>query len=79
MLDLLGETGLLGCKVAETLIEPNLKVQSAKPEDVKYREQFQRLVGRLIHLSHTHPNIAFVVSMVSQFMHSVGPEHFETV
>lgn len=26
VLDLLGETGLLGCKVAKTLIEPNLKL-----------------------------------------------------
>ena len=40
------------------------------------RERFQKLVGKLIYLSHTHPNIAFVVSMVSQFMHSSGQEHF---
>jgi len=79
VLDLLKETGLLGCKAAETPIEPNLKLQSAKPEDVKNREQFQRLVGRLIYLSHTRPDIAFAVSMVSQFMHSPGPEHFEAV
>ncbi|KAL6325020.1 hypothetical protein AAG906_022110 [Vitis piasezkii] len=26
VLDLLGETGLLGCKVAKTLIKPNLKL-----------------------------------------------------
>ena len=77
VLDLLSETGLLGCKVADTPIEPNVKLQPAKPEDVVNRDRFQRLVGRLIYLSHTRPDIAFAVSMISQFMHSPGEEHFE--
>ena len=38
VLDPLGEIGLLGCK-AETPIEPNLKSQSAKLEDVENIEQ----------------------------------------
>ena len=46
---------------------------------MKDRDSYQRLVGRLIYLSHTRPDIAFSVSMVSQFMHVPGPEHFEAV
>ncbi|XP_074556441.1 uncharacterized protein LOC141812295 [Curcuma longa] len=79
ILDLLGETGLLGCKMVETPIEANLKLQAAKAEEVKDRELYQRLVGKLIYLSHTRPDIAFAVSMVSQFMHSPGEKHFEAV
>ena len=79
VLDLLGETGLLGCKMVETPIDLNLKLQLAKVEEVKDREQYQKLVGKLIYLSHTQPDIAFAVSMVSQFMHSLGAEHFEAV
>jgi hypothetical protein len=79
ILDLLGETGLLGYNAAETPIEPNLKLHAAKTGEVKDREQYQRLIGRLIYLSHTHPDIAFAVNMVSQFMHSPGPEHFEAI
>lgn len=79
VLDLLRETGLLGCKATETPIEPNLKIQSAKPEDVLNKEQYQRLVGRLIYLSHTQLDITFAVSMVSQFMHSPGQEHFDAI
>lgn len=48
-IDLHKETGLLGCRVAETPIEPNLKLLVAKVEEIKEREQYQRLVGRLIY------------------------------
>lgn len=79
ILDLLGETGLLGCKAAETPIEPNLKLRPASPEEMVDKERYQRLVGRLIYLSHTRPDIAFAVSMVSQFMHSPNQGHFDAV
>ncbi|XP_057749111.1 retrovirus-related Pol polyprotein from transposon RE1 isoform X1 [Arachis stenosperma] len=79
ILDLLKETGLLGCKAAETPIEPNLKLKPAEPENVMDKGRYQRLVGRLIYLSHTRPDIAFAVSMVSQFMHSPGQEHMDAV
>ena len=39
ILDLLGETGLLRCKPAETPIEPNHKLQPVKAEEVVNREQ----------------------------------------
>ena len=68
---------MLGCKPAETHIELNVKLQPTKAKNVKDRDRYQRLVGRLTHLSHTCPDIAFLVSMVSQFMHAPGPEHFE--
>ena len=79
VLDLLDETGMLGCKLVETPIEPNEKLQPAKAENVKDRERYQKHVGRLIYLSHTRLDIAFSVSMVSQFMHELGLEHFEAV
>ena len=72
VLDLLGETGQLGCKPAKTPIEPNIKLLPSKNDEVKDKEQYQRLVGRLIYLSHTRPDVAFAISMVSQFMHAPG-------
>ena len=68
---------MLGCKTAETPIEPNLKLQLAEIKEVVDREKYQRLVGKLIYFSYTHPDIAFAVSVVSQFMHSPGSKHFE--
>ncbi|RVW16157.1 Retrovirus-related Pol polyprotein from transposon RE1 [Vitis vinifera] len=52
------------------------KKQDRKPMD---REKYQRLVGRLIYLSHTRPDIAFIVSVVSQYMHSPKESHLEAV
>lgn len=75
ILDLLGETGMLGCKRVETPIEPYLKLQPIEVKDVVNKKQYQRHVGKLI--SHTQPNIAFAMSMVSQFMHHSCLGHFK--
>ena len=77
VLDLLKETGLENCKPAETPLDANQKLALAKPEEVTNVGSFQRLVGKLIYLSHTRPDIAFPVSVLSQFMHSPGQQHFE--
>ena len=79
VLDLLGETGLIGCKETETPIEPNLKLRAASAKEVVDQDKYQRLVGKLNYLSHTHLDIAFAVSMVRRFTHSPGSIHFEAV
>ena len=76
-LDLLKEAGMMGCRLAETPMEPYLKLQPASVEKVRDREKFQRLVERLIY--HTRLDKTFPVSIVSQFMHSLSSEHFEAV
>jgi Reverse transcriptase (RNA-dependent DNA polymerase) len=68
VLDILTETGMLGCRLAVAPIDQkfNLSVEAGEPVD---RERYQRLVGRLIYLSHTRPDISFSVSVVSRYMH----------
>ncbi|KAK3004658.1 hypothetical protein RJ639_019412 [Escallonia herrerae] len=63
---------------AETPMEPNAKLDIEGGKDVD-REQYQRLVGKLIYLSHTRPDIAFAVSVISQFMHSPKKKHLDAV
>ncbi|CAL8993798.1 unnamed protein product [Prunus brigantina] len=79
VLDLLAETGLLGCKPADTPIEMNHKLCEGMDQEPTNKEQYQRLVGRLIYLAHTRPDIAYVVSVVSQFMHSPNVSHRNAV
>ncbi|GAV84981.1 hypothetical protein CFOL_v3_28421, partial [Cephalotus follicularis] len=40
---------------------------------------YQRLVGRLIYLSHSRPDITFAISMVSQYMHDPHSTYLEAV
>jgi len=40
--------------------------------------RYQKLVGKLIYLSHSL-DIAYVVSVVSQFMHNPSEEHMDAV
>lgn len=78
ILDLLEETGMSGCRPADTPMELNAKLweKGNVPVDIG---RYQRLVGKLIYLAHTRPDIAFSVSVVSQFMHSPYEEHLEAV
>jgi hypothetical protein len=56
VLDLLTETGMLGCKPAVAPINQKSKLSAEAGESVDH-EQYQRLVGRLIYQSHTRPDI----------------------
>src|SRR3954463_4906897 len=78
VLDLLKDTGMLGCRPAMTPVDPNHGLQADDGEQVA-REQYQRTVGRLIYLSHTRPDIAYAVSLVSQFMHDPRTTHSDAV
>ena len=68
-LDLLVETGMLGCKPIDTPIEQNHKNFHYVDATSVDRGRYQRLVGKLIYLSHTRPNITYAVNVMSQFMH----------
>jgi len=41
--------------------------------------RYQRLVGRLMYLAHTRPDLAYALSIVSQFMHNPGEQHMNAV
>jgi hypothetical protein len=78
VLDLFTETGMLGCRPSVAPIDQKFKlsVEAREPID---RERYQRLVGRLIYLSHTRPDISFVVSVVSRYMHDPREGHMDAV
>ena len=70
---------MLGCKPVGTPIEQNHQlgvITEGIPVD---KGRYQRLVWRLIYLLHTRPDIAYVVSMVIQFMHSPSKCHMDAI
>ncbi|CAL2263055.1 unnamed protein product [Prunus armeniaca] len=59
VLDLLKETGMLGCKPVETpIVEKHHLCLDPKQEFV-YKGRYHTLVERLIYLAHTRPDIAY--------------------
>ena len=58
-------------------MDPNHKLGEAKEELVVDKRMYQRLVGRFIYLAHTRPDIAYSVSVISQFMHDPREPHLQ--
>ena len=70
---------MLACKSVNAPMEMNRKLGQTENQMPTDKGCYQWLVGKLIYLYHTRPNIAYAVSVVSQFMHSPGEEHMEVV
>ena len=79
IIDLLSETGLLGSKPVDTPIEQNHKLFQCSNSANIDKGRYQRLVGKLIYLSHTRPDITYAVNVVSQFMHDPRKLHMDVI
>ena len=79
ILDLLEETGMLGCKPLDIPMDSNVKLGLDQDSPSIDKGQYQQLVGKLIYLSHTRPDIEFSVSLVSKFMNNPTKEHLDVV
>ncbi|PRQ35370.1 putative RNA-directed DNA polymerase [Rosa chinensis] len=79
VLDLLAETGMLDSQPVDTPIEQNHRLAEYLDQVPTNKARYQRLVGRLIYLSHTRPDLAYAVSVVSQFMHNPSKTHMDAV
>eukprot|EP00253_Pinus_taeda_P004464 PITA_04464 len=56
------------CKQATTLMEPGLKLSAQSSSPLVDETLFRQLVGSLIYLTATRPNISFAVSYISRFI-----------
>uniref|UniRef100_A0A2N9EKK0 Integrase catalytic domain-containing protein n=1 Tax=Fagus sylvatica TaxID=28930 RepID=A0A2N9EKK0_FAGSY len=78
-LDILQDTSYLGSKPVATPMEPNLKLMPDKGDFVDDPDTYRRLVGKLIYLTITWPDISYAVSIVSQFMTNPRVPHMNAV
>uniref|UniRef100_A0A3Q7JV26 Reverse transcriptase Ty1/copia-type domain-containing protein n=1 Tax=Solanum lycopersicum TaxID=4081 RepID=A0A3Q7JV26_SOLLC len=90
-LDLISDLGLTGSKPASTPLEANHKLtsvlydesvasSSGKPlndEFLKDPTSYQKLIGKLLYLTMTRPDISYAIQNLSQFMHSPKKSHME--
>lgn len=76
-LELLVETGLLGCKPSSVPMEPNLKLSRDSGDPVEDAELYKRLVGKLMYLTFTRPDITYVVHKLCQYTASPRVPHLQ--
>ncbi|KAJ4796993.1 Retroelement pol polyprotein-like [Rhynchospora pubera] len=76
-LDILAECGLLGAKPSPVPITQNHQLAKATGEMMHDPERYRRLVGKLIYLTITRPDLCYSVHVLAQFMQQPLPVHFD--
>ncbi|XP_031256490.1 DNA topoisomerase 3-alpha-like [Pistacia vera] len=79
VLDVLTEMGLSEAKPCDTPMVPNVRLNAEDGEMFGDPEKYRRIVGKLNYLTITCLDIAFSVSVVSQFMSSPRTYHWDAV
>lgn len=79
VLDILIETGLLGSKPSTFLLEQHHELGLADGAFLPDLEPYRRLVGKLIYLGVTRPDILYDLHILSQFMNAPREDHWNAV
>ena len=77
MLDLLTEVGMLGCRPIDTPMEQNHGLASSTTDIFGQPDQYRRLVGHLVYLSVTRPDLSYVVHTLAQFLSNPMQHHWD--
>ncbi|GJX04059.1 retrovirus-related pol polyprotein from transposon TNT 1-94 [Tanacetum coccineum] len=77
VLDLLKDAGLTATKPTPFPLPQNMKLSLDKGKLISNPESYRRLVGRLLYLSMTRPDISYAVQHLSQFVSSPKEPHLQ--
>ena len=66
------------CNLVSTPMEQNLKLASKEGNEFEDATKYKHLVGILIYITTTRPNISFVVGILSRFMQKPCEGHWST-
>ena len=78
-LDILSESGMLGCKPNLTPMDYSTKLQadSGSLLSAESSSSYRRLIGKLIYLTNTRPDITYAVQQLSQYMATPTNAHLQ--
>jgi hypothetical protein len=74
-LDILADSGILGCKPVKIPMEKNSKLSKDAGDYLVDPSTYQRLIGRLLYLTITRPDISYLVQVLSQFIDKPSQSH----
>jgi len=77
IIDILTDAGLLGCKPAFSPLPTGLKLSTDSGDPLPNPEQYRRLIGRLLYLNLTRPDLSYVVQHLSQFLSVPKKPHMD--
>jgi len=75
-LDLLNDSGLLGSKPVSTPSDPSVKLHNDVSPPFTDISAYRRLIGRLIYLNTTRPDITFITQQLSRFLSKPTQTHY---
>ncbi|GJT17301.1 ribonuclease H-like domain-containing protein [Tanacetum coccineum] len=81
VLELLSDYGMLACKPAKTPLPSKLVISNETTKKYLVLDNitdYQKLMGKLIFLTNTRPDISYVVHYLIQFTHSSLKSHLKT-
>ncbi|XP_031127558.1 uncharacterized protein LOC116029651 [Ipomoea triloba] len=74
-LDILNESGFINCKPVNTPMVPGHQLSKEGGTALADISSYKRLIGRLLYLTATRPDIAYAVQQLSQFVDTPTDEH----
>ncbi|KAL6328953.1 hypothetical protein AAG906_007243 [Vitis piasezkii] len=77
ILDILEDTGLTGSKPAAFPMESTLKLSANDTNFYEDPSGYRRLIGRLLYLTLTRPDLAYSVQVLSQFLAKPAVSHHQ--
>ena len=85
-LEIISEVGLGAAKPVSTPLDPYVRLTTKEYDDMNGKGEedklledatiYRRLVGKLLYLNVTRPDIAFATQTLSQFLHQPKQSHF---
>ncbi|KAE8703262.1 Dynamin-related protein 5A [Hibiscus syriacus] len=79
ILELLEKTGMMAAAECATPMVAASKLSNATGDLLNNASDYRSIVGSLLYICHTRPDISFSVGQVAQYMHAPREDHFVAV
>ena len=75
----MSDIGHLGCKTRKTPIDVNVKLAQDDGELIDDHLQYKHIIGKLLYLTITKPNLCYAVNLLSKFLAKLRIPHLQIV